>query len=74
MLKNAALIVKIGVDTTENEPQKEGCSKNYAAKIGNSQPLLDPIFLLFIRRPFRFGVRRRLSSLPDTPGTSQLCA
>ena len=25
MLKNAALIVKIGVDTAENEPQKEGC-------------------------------------------------
>ena len=25
MLKNAALIVKIGFDTAEKEPQKEGC-------------------------------------------------
>ena len=43
MLKNAALIVKIGVDTAENEPQKEGCVV--------AQCMLQEEFSLALQRP-----------------------
>ena len=49
MLKNAALIVKIGFDTAENEPQKEGCV----------------VATTRVRYPFGEGGRRRAAPAED---------